>query len=289
MKKKMSFLLALCLICALFAPPQAAQAANSKVVRLKENKTYRYDLNGDKKKESIKVVCKVSGYSDAEIQLYINGKKFYSRKRDALDAQFYLADLNTKDKYKELLVHAISDSGTTGDFFAVRYKGNNKKSILEGAVKNGRSLKSNTRQLGIYRFIFLSNTGQNKLFISADNPYSNPYFGCYYIKVPIALKNGKLIAQKLPSYKTLGYTKKFTYELKRGMTLYEKPSTAGSGAYCYSGSKFKALELKPASTGQDDGALYVKVKMSSGKTGWLYFPAYSSYNSGYLKEVPAWG
>lgn len=289
MKKKSSLLLMFFLIFTFFSPIPAVQAANQKVVHLKENKTYHYDLNGDKKKETIKVACKISGYSNAEVQLYVNGKKLYSRKRDALGAEFYLVDLNTKDKYKELLVHAISDSGTTGDFFAVRYKGKNKKSILEGAVKNGRKLKTNTSQLGLYRFTFLSNTGQNKLYLSADTPYSNSYFGCYYIKVPVAVKNGKLIVQKLSTYKTLGSTKKFTYELSRGMSLYEKPTTASASAYCYSGSRFKALELKPATAGQETGALYVKVKMSSGKTGWLYFPAYNRYNSGYLKEVPAWG
>ena len=119
MKKKMSFLLALCLMCALFAPLQAAQAANSKVVHLKENKTYRYDLNGDKKKESVKVVCKVSGYSDAEIQLYINGKKFYSRKRNALDAKFYLAARNRGDGDKVLVGPAAGLGKDEGGFVGV--------------------------------------------------------------------------------------------------------------------------------------------------------------------------
>ena len=121
MKRKISLVLAVSFVCALLFPAVAAQAAGSKIVHLKENKTYRYDLNGDKKKETVKVKCTVSGYSDATIQVYVNGKKLLSRKRDALGAEFYLLDLDKKDKYKEILVHAESDSETTADFFAFRY------------------------------------------------------------------------------------------------------------------------------------------------------------------------
>lgn len=288
MKRKVSLLLAVSLMCALVFPVPMVQAANSKIVYLKENRTYRYDLNGDKKKEKIKVKCTVSGYSNATIQLYVNGKRIFSRKRDSLGAKFYLVDLNKKDKYKELLVHGLSDSGTTGDFFAVRYKGNNKKSVLEGATQNGRKLRSNSKQLNLYRFTLYSNTGQNKLYIKADTPYSNFYFGSYYVKVPVVIKNGKLTAQKSSSYRALGQTRSYLYRLKRSMALYEKASTSSSSVICYSGSSFHALELKPAQN-SDTGGLYVKVKMSSGKTGWLYFPSYSSYDIGYLENVPAWG
>lgn len=289
MKKKTLFLLALCLICTFFSPIPIVQAANNKIVHLKENKTYRYDLNGDKKKEKIKVICQRINDTDATIQVYINGKKFFSRNRYAFGAEFYLVDLNTKDKYKELLVHALSDSDTIGDFFALRYKGKNKKSIFEGTANKGAKLKSNTGQLDLYRFTLLSNTGKNKLYISADTPYSNFYFGSYYIKVPVAIKNGKLIAQKQSAYQVLAYTKTFVYQLKRSMPLYETASTGSNYVTCYSGSKFKVLELKPAEKNKDTGALYVKIKTLSGKKGWLYFPAYSGYNYDYLEVKPGWG
>lgn len=289
MKRKISLVLAVSFVCALLFPAVAAQAAGSKIVHLKENKTYRYDLNGDKKKETVKVKCTVSGYSDATIQVYVNGKKLLSRKRDALGAEFYLLDLDKKDKYKEILVHAESDSETTADFFAFRYRGKNKKSILEGTKEHGRKLRCNSGQLDLYRFTVSSNTGQNKFYISADTPYSNFYFGSYYIKVPVTMKNNKLTAQKLPSYKTLGSTKKYVYRLKYSMRLYEKASISSDSMICYGGTSFHALELKPVEQNKDTGALYVKVKTSSGKTGWLYFPAFSQYNTGYLENVPGWG
>lgn len=286
MKKKISFLLVLSIIYTFFSHIPIVQAANSKVVKLKENKTYHYDLNGDKKKEEIEVKCLASGYN-AKIQIYINGKKIFSRKRNALGAVFYLIDLNTKDKYKEILIHAYSDSDTAMDFFAFRYKGKNRKSILEGY--SGFLLNSNTKQLRLARFSVLSNSGKNKLYISADSPYTNGCFGSYFIKVPIIVKNGKLVVQRLSTYKTQDYTKKYVYELNSNMVLYTKASTNSKGVTCYSGSKFKALELKPVETNKDIGALYVKVKISSGKIGWLYFPGDIFNYSEYLKVKPAWG
>lgn len=288
MKKIISFLTALCILSAILLPLPSAQAA-SKTVRLKEGKTYRYDLNGDKKKEKIKVTCKEVGMGKAKTNIYINGKKFFSRKRYALGAEFYLADLNKKDRYKEIIVHMLDSSDASGDFFALRYKGKNKKLILNGSTKQNPNLKSASRQLRLSRFSFLSNTGNNKLYIKADTPYFNFYFGSYYVKVPVAVKSKTLIGQKLTTYQTLGYTKKYIYELNRSMTLYAKASTGSRGVTCYSGSRFKALAIKPVEKNKDTGALFVKVKMTTGKTGWLYFPDYSQYNTEYLKNRPGWG
>lgn len=102
------------------------------------------------------------------------------------------------------------------------------------------------------------------------------------------IKNGKLTAQKSSSYGVLGQTRSYLYRLKRSMALYEKASTRSNSVICYSGSSFHALELKPAQN-SDTGGLYQKVKMSSGKAGWLYFLSYSSYDIGYLENVPGWG
>lgn len=80
MKKKVSFLLTFCMICTFLFPIPIVQAAGNKTVHLKENKVYHYDLNGDKKKESIKVTCNVTGDHDLKIQINVNGKKIFSRK-----------------------------------------------------------------------------------------------------------------------------------------------------------------------------------------------------------------
>lgn len=276
------------MMCTLFVPVSVARAANNKIIELKENRTYSYDLNGDKKKEKIIFKCKpASDYSEGKIQIYINGKKLFSRKLHTIGAYCYLVDLNTKDNNKELLIQAFSESDCTAEFLAFRYKSKNKTTILEGCDKPGY-LNCNARQLCLYRFSVSSNTGSNKLYISADTPYSNSCFGSYYIKVPVAIKNGKIIAQKQSSYKVLDYTKTFVYQLNRSMKLYEKASTDSKSTICDSGSKFNVMQLKPVKKNKDRGALYVKVKMSSGMTGWLYFPDESN-GSEYLKDIPSWG
>lgn len=292
MKQKLSFLLALCLFCACLSPASTAQASGSKVVKLKENKTYYYNLNGDKKKEKIEIKCKYRKNSNDTIQVYVNEEKLFSQKDDYLYGMFYLIDLNAKDKYKELLVETHSDSEVNAAFEAIRYQGKNKKSILKSNGIHGDKIKCNSRQLELYRFSLLSNTGKNKFYISADRPYSNTYFGSYYCKVPVTVKNGKLVAQKSSTYETAAFTKKFVYQLNRSMALYSKASTSSKSITCKSGSKFKALSLKPVETTKANGALFVKVKMTSGKIGWLYFPALSKNNTNfnyYLKTVPGWG
>lgn len=57
--------------------------AKSGVVRLTENKVYRCDLNGDKKKENVKVTTnftKISWGEYVTVNIFVNKKRFFQRK-----------------------------------------------------------------------------------------------------------------------------------------------------------------------------------------------------------------
>lgn len=301
-KKIWKYLLIVCFAVvsgSILVPGQVKAAGNAKVTMLKKGRTYSYDLNGDKKKEKIKITYTVKNKYKSncrrKVNFYVNGKLIYIKQlygEPDFPVKVRLADLNTSDKYKEILVQKYDSSSTTSDFFALRYMGKKKVKVLQGMKNFKWHAGSNTKQISCYRFDFKSNTGKNEFYIDADTPYSNSYFGSYYVKIPIVLGNGKFAVKQLASYEISNRLKwsQHEYELKRGMTLYKTDSMqSGEDTYLTPGTKFKAKEIKPVNVNDNYGALYVKVVTLSGQTGWIYFPEYSRYNSGYLKDVPEWG
>lgn len=106
----------ICMLC-IFIIKMPVQAANLKTVSLKKGKTFSYDLNGDKKKEKIKVT-----YIKPKVNLYINGKLIYSKKvfgESDCPVKIHLVDFNTSDKYREILIQKFDSSQTTSDFFCI--------------------------------------------------------------------------------------------------------------------------------------------------------------------------
>ncbi|MBQ9061982.1 MAG: hypothetical protein IJ121_04005 [Eubacterium sp.] len=88
------------------------------------------------------------------------------------------------------------------------------------------------------------------------------------------------------------------YELARYMEMYTTASMKTIKRDCYAGTKFIPTYIKV----HDSQTVYygdypvirynllVKVKLSTGESGWLYFPAFLDSNeSQYLKYKPAWG
>ena len=95
------------------------------------------DLNGDGKKDKINLNCLPGEY---EYSLTVNNSKI-NGSGDNLDGIMYIADINTKDKYKEI---AITESGPSDDSKTYFYYYNGSSIIYMGKVQgNNYSLKIN--------------------------------------------------------------------------------------------------------------------------------------------------
>ncbi len=98
---------------------------------------FSIDLNGDGIKDKINLKC---SQGDREYTLTVNNTKI-NGSGDNLDGIMYVADINTKDKYKEI---AITESGPSDDSNTYFYYYNGSKLIYMGKVQgNNYSLKIN--------------------------------------------------------------------------------------------------------------------------------------------------
>lgn len=281
--------------------------AKSGVVRLTENKVYRCDLNGDKKKENVKVTTnftKISWGEYVTVNIFVNKKKVFSKKEywgKNFDygrfTAFCIADINKKDRYKEILVFVgFGRAYATVDAYAVQFRNKNKVKVYNGNcgldnAGNTRSLFSQYNKLVLsrgfdstkgslcYRNMFKEIDG--KVCVLSDTPYWCGSFGCYFVYVPVGLSSdGSLIAKDLPMYKlssecTIAVSK-HKYKLNRNTKLYRGPSRKSKYSI-YKKGIITPLYIKPIPkpsnyfNAQNQGDAFIKVKTASGKSGWIYF------------------
>jgi len=288
---------ALLLSMSIFVFEPAPAYAASSIKTLKAGTTYSVDLNGGGN-ESVKyTVSKDSSYVGT-FHLYVNGTQVYSRKLSSVGeptgvSSVTLVDVKRSDKYKELFVNV---GGDCSDWwvFAVRYYSPSKVAAYTKS-SGTRAFAKRARNDTDY----MKASGNGRFYLNVETPYHNQTFGCYYVLAPAKLSGNKIVYGKASAYKLVGvkgYTKyvfgsKY-YKLSRSMKLYKSYSGKSVKGTCASGTKFTPLYIHVGSTikgsyGLTYSNLYVKVKTSSGKTGWLYFPGRSSTK--YLTQLPAWG
>ena len=146
------------------------------------------------------------------------------------------------------------------------------------------------------RMRLLSCNGKKQISFWADTPFWNFKFGCYYCKVTGKVKADKIIIQKQKTYKLespnggLLYQGN-RYELNQSMKLYRAASNKKAYRLLKPGTKFIAQKIKPARSkligGNRYWDVYVKIKTTKGKKGWLFFP--NSTVGQYLRYTPGWG
>ena len=288
----------LCMILPAAAGAEVSAAAYYKVETLKPAKTYKIDLNGGKKE---KVRYKLKDKTDGRqtFKLYVNGKCVYKKtfsplRQYARVASVKYLDIKRSDQYKELMLDLDGDQSNNG-VMVLRYYSKNKIKVYESGKNEG--LLDRTDSAGI------QNTGKNKFFLNQDTPFPNETFGCYYARMPFKLK-GSMIAKKNASKYRLMRVSDYTpgvfgtpyYVLARKMGLYETDSMNVVTRHCYAGTKFtpvwvKVIDEETVSYGSDPYTRYnllVNVTLSTGESGWLYFPAFKQGDD-YLTAVPAWG
>lgn len=265
--------------------PLVASAASVETKNLDKDIKYKYDLNKDGKKETLSYSVTSTGEYTCRIKIFVNGVTVLSRVVDGYSCTVQICDLNKKDKSLDLSVYSTSDSYCLEDFFLLRYKGKKFEAIKEFNYKTGVP-----KNISIYRIGGIKKVKGNGTFsIVADTPYYNFKFGCYYVDIPAKATTSKVTFPTASSYTVTGYTKTFQYKLATSMVLYKKASLSSDKlGTLSSGTKFTAKSIKPLSVATNDGAIFVKVKTSAGKTGWIYFPA-DTGDKQYLEMVPGWG
>lgn len=289
MKIKTGFLITVFLIM-LFGL-SSIKAAN--VTELKSNTTYELDLNGKGQSVRIEMADPIyDRHSEASWHMYVNGEQvasynFGSHSGDE-DIDIYYLDVNNKDKYKEIFVMSREVNMCLVDARIIRYRSEKNVDVMslnKGVVKDAK------------RMSIISCDGNNNIMFWADTPFTNLGFGCYYCKVTGKVTSKGITIKKQKTYKlelpNRGLSSRGNlYELKRSMKLYKSSSGRGVKMTLKPGTKFIAKQIKPSSFkrtswGYNIWKVYVEVKMTSGKKGWLSF-SNSEYGY-YLVYTPGWG
>lgn len=219
---------------------------------LKENQTYKYDLNGDSKKESVQIKAgKWDGDRYYEAYIYVNGKKKMTVK-DKYGFYQISADLITMSK-KKVFIHI----NTMGD--------NNDGENLIFRYTNGKLKKCiDLNTLGRYAFVDKI-TGKR---IKVICRYTGAAIGCFSYECNLVYKGGKLTPEKklckLVNYSATESSKKPYLTAKSKIQLYKSHNTKQKSFILKKGQKVKIVNYYFSGKKQ-----MFQVKTSSGKTGWI--------------------
>lgn len=95
-----------------------------KLTKIKKSKIIKYDLDGDKKKDTIKIQLTNDFEYLKSHKISINGKKFI----EGIYTELYIVDINKKDKSKEIIIKDAEATDGPG-FLVYAKKGNTMKKI----------------------------------------------------------------------------------------------------------------------------------------------------------------
>ncbi len=289
-KRHMLWMLLLALMGVCFFPSQNAEAKKlmKKAKELQPNKTYRYDIDGDKKKETIRVVIKSNDtkYKTQGI-MYVNNKKYYHFRSTGLWSTFVVTDFYAKKKGMNVFVYATSDSDVMDKVEVLKCGAKKAKAIAR--MKLGRY-----DMLKVYRMSgkITQCEEEGAFYLYPDSPFGLTYFGSNYVKVKFKIQGNKVELVKQKTYKN---TYRFNYVLKRSMKIYASPDFNSEVTVLPSGTSLSVTHICPIRFDEMDGYVeqysFVKIKTSSGQVGWAYdqpLTENEDYNP-YFQEIPAWG
>lgn len=253
---------------------------------LKEGKTYRYDIDGDSKKE--KIMIEEEGDSDkykVKTTVYVDGKKYaVVSENGSFTHEVFLCDLYAKKKGMNLVVMGTSDSDCLGKLRV--YKMAAKKMTLIGQTKGGTK-----KNLKINRLAFKISQAKDEgnFYIYPDTPIYLNNFGCYYTKVQCKIEDKKI---KVVPKKNYAYKYDYTFKLARNTFMYASASKNSAQITLKAGTRLNVQKIQFVSRDSEDRVTsYVQVKTKSGKTGWFYDTPILDYDS-YVPlfvNTPLWG
>lgn len=231
------------------ANPKESYAATSCKKVLKQNVTYKYDIDGDGDLDTIRVYI-----SGGDVKLRVNScvktlLKGYEPEYLEFTTKIY--DFNKHDKSKEIFFEWVGPSD--GQLRILKFKNSTCKVNRTFQGNIGGELKSYNPNTGIVTFSESSYGIYSKFYKAIGS------FSCY----PKVKVNGYTLTNQRTA-NTTSYVRKNKYIAKRNLTAYTSTSgtkksftiSAGSPAYVY------ALY-------QNGNTRYIKVKNKYGKYGYV--------------------
>lgn len=253
---------------------------------LKENKVYQYDIDGDNKKEKIRI--KSAGDEDKHVvttTVYVDGEKYAKvKEKGSYHHNVALCDLYASRKGMNLLIYGTSDSDCVGLFQV--YKLGKKKMTKIAQMKSGMKGK-----LGFVRMQekVTQPNDDGAFYIYPDTPVYLNYFGCYYTRVKCKIKGDEI---QWVAAKNYPYEYKYTFRLRVNISLYGKADLQSDVTVLKAGTKLTVQKIQPIKR-DGEGRTYslVQVKTAGGKVGWIYdqpIDDYENYEE-IFESIPAWG
>lgn len=280
---------ALLLSGALFLNGTESQAKRmmSKPKFLKEGKVYKYDIDGDSKKEKVEI--KTTGDFDEYVvmtKIRVDGKNYATvKEKGSFAHQVVLFDLYAKKKGMNFLIYGTADSDCVGKVQV--FRAGAKKMTKIAQMKSGAK---GLLEYGRMNGKISQGKEEGSFYIYPDTPFYLNLFGCYYTKVKCQISGNKI---KWVKQKNYTYYYKHVFQLKRDMDAYEKASLTSEKSTLTSGTKLTVVKIQPMRRdSQGKRWSFVQVKTSAGKTVWVYDEPIDDYdsNNGYFQgEIPAWG
>lgn len=270
LKRKISlflaFLLSFTFLFATINETNYSDAASTNIIKtLKERTNYYYDLDNNGKKE--KIYYKQS-YKDSTgkytIYLYINGKLMKTKTAYSglvyWDYKVTIYDFNKKDKYKEIAVELYDEMYNTYTGI-MRYK--------SGKLTEYKIDPHNLRGAVNYSTIYAENirktTPDGYIHLEVRDLYGEKFMGNYTVEVKYKVDNNGVSKPSTYTFNTLNITKSNNYIAKNKMYAYTTTALSKKAFTISKGSKVKVYSMYKSK----GGTVYLKVKNSSGKYGWI--------------------
>lgn len=248
-----------------------AEAKGSSVVQLHNQETYYYDLDGDGKKDII--YCSVTsnnGY--ATYRIYINGVMEGYKDNVYTWADIYIADFNTKDKYKEIGVsEGIIEQGYESTTF-FRYKKDGLKKYFR--IKNSKILSRYS--------LADEQPGNGKIVFLSDTPFTASNLGCYFVRVTYKVSGGRLKKVTGNTYTVHGdwIGNELSYQLTKSIKVRKSIKSSKTK---YTLKKGTTIYLKKIYVLKNK-IKCIYIETPKGKKGWIKLP-----KGEFLSQKYGWG
>jgi hypothetical protein len=257
---------------------------------LKENKTYKINLDGKNAKEKIRVKKKLAKDGHYTIfSLYINGKKV--AKQEGYTLYCYTLDINKKEKGKDLVFYASTESMCLSDNAGIfSYRG--------GKLKRLMKLHHSFEEMSLYRIDKVTTNGKGMVTVVADSP-CQINIGSFYALIRFRLKSGKLVKVTNGKFDLNKYSQRYEYVLNETAKVYQSAnSTSEEVTVLKKNTKLNILKVSYKKVKKSDGSIgvsdaYAYIKVADGTTGWILLRAidYDNWEESQqqFKIFPAWG
>lgn len=229
--------------------------------------TQKVDLNGDKRKETVKIV------EGSSVKVYINGKQMLQAPKYS---QVRVVDYNKKDKYREIVVLKDANSRVRCYSVITLYRYNGKK-LVQYAQGEGSSRSSNVLAAGhCYCYLDYNDLDwgidfKGDGYLRVISMFSHRRYSVYSnITMLYKIQNGKFVIDSSKHHYTGDGENDALSKVPCNMNVYQYPrSTSNKKLFTLQKNTRFCIRRIVVNSKQT----YVRIKDSKTKKyGWIIFP-----------------